>query len=349
MAQIDPKDISVVVQGPVIGKSTDPPNLRHTQRCLASVRTHLPGAEIVLSTWKNQDLAGLDYDVLVESDDPGAIAAGYIYNPKMMNNTNRLIASARAGLLAGNRKYALKFRSDNLFENAGFLKFNDQWPKRAEEWKIVKERVLTSTVFARDPNRQFPYPYHPSDFFFFGLKEDVLDMWDIPLANLQEIVDWFKERPRPEPDFPTEINQRYAPEQYIWCTFLRKHGDLDFEYQWDTGRGNIERSELTFANNLVLLTPKQLGIRWLKSKTRWQDWLTLYTHGDWERMYQRFCDPAYSPGPDREKLHRAVFFRLMLGNTFIRDPHLPNKIKVLCLRIFVRAPMKAVRVLTGRK
>lgn len=59
---IDTKDISVVVQGAVGG---------YTPVCLASVRKHLPESEIVLSTWKGSNVEGLDYDVLVLSDDPG--------------------------------------------------------------------------------------------------------------------------------------------------------------------------------------------------------------------------------------------------------------------------------------
>jgi hypothetical protein len=77
---ISDKDISVVVQGPIHKQD----NL--TKRVLESVRTHLPNAELILSTWKGSDVDGLDCDVLLLNDDPGAIN-GY--------NVNRQIVSTR--------------------------------------------------------------------------------------------------------------------------------------------------------------------------------------------------------------------------------------------------------------
>lgn len=50
-------DISVVVQGAI------DPHL--TPMCLQSIRKHLPGAEIILSTWQNSRVDGLNYDKLV--------------------------------------------------------------------------------------------------------------------------------------------------------------------------------------------------------------------------------------------------------------------------------------------
>jgi len=76
------EDISVIVQGPVVGA---PDHL--TRRCLASVRQHLPGAELVLSTWQGSDTGGLEYDLLVPNQDPGA--PPYVDLPHLRNNVNR--------------------------------------------------------------------------------------------------------------------------------------------------------------------------------------------------------------------------------------------------------------------
>ena len=61
---IDSKDISVVIQGAI-----DP---IETKKCISSIKQYLPGAEIILSTWENSNLEGLEYDHLVLSKDPGA-------------------------------------------------------------------------------------------------------------------------------------------------------------------------------------------------------------------------------------------------------------------------------------
>lgn len=78
LLDIKPKDISVVVQGAI--------NKEITPRCLQSIRTLLPNAEIILSTWEGSDVDGLDYDKLVLNKDPGAVKCDVIDNA--YNNQN---------------------------------------------------------------------------------------------------------------------------------------------------------------------------------------------------------------------------------------------------------------------
>jgi hypothetical protein len=66
---IDNRDITVVVQGPVQALPDRDQDEGITQLCLRSVRELLPGARIILSTWDQQDLDGLDYDELVINTD----------------------------------------------------------------------------------------------------------------------------------------------------------------------------------------------------------------------------------------------------------------------------------------
>jgi hypothetical protein len=101
---IDFKDISVVVQGPVIGKNANKKTERHTELCLESIRKYLPGAYIILSTWKGSDFSGLDYDSVVENDDPGGNIMG-----DFSKNCFRQIVSSLNGLKTVKTKYALKY------------------------------------------------------------------------------------------------------------------------------------------------------------------------------------------------------------------------------------------------
>src|SRR6266851_7799448 len=112
------RDLSVVVQGPVVGGRRDPEERQLTRRCLASIRSCLPDAQIILSTWRGSDLAGLPFDVLVENDDPGPIY--YPDLPDKSNNVNRQIITTRNGLIAADRRYALKLRSAMLVGGTGF-------------------------------------------------------------------------------------------------------------------------------------------------------------------------------------------------------------------------------------
>lgn len=58
------REISIVIQGKV--------DIEKTLKCIESVREYLPGAEIILSTWKGENVKGLDYDQVIFSDDLGA-------------------------------------------------------------------------------------------------------------------------------------------------------------------------------------------------------------------------------------------------------------------------------------
>ena len=60
------EEITAVVQGPV--------EEVYTRLVIESIRRYLPGARIVLSTWKDANIAGLDIDELVINEDPGAPA-----------------------------------------------------------------------------------------------------------------------------------------------------------------------------------------------------------------------------------------------------------------------------------
>lgn len=105
-------EISVIVQGG-IGKLTE--------ESLRSLVNALPGAEIILSTWKGMDTGGLHYDKLVLSQDPGAVYCDRVAGT--LNNVNRQLVSTQAGLRAATRPYILKTRTDILFENAEFLSY----------------------------------------------------------------------------------------------------------------------------------------------------------------------------------------------------------------------------------
>lgn len=282
-------DVSVVVQGPIVGGAT-------TERCLNSIRRHLPGAEIVLSTWQGADTSGLSCDLLVENEDPGALV-GHHRLP-LYYNVNRQIVSTLAGLKAATKPYAVKVRSDIEFTGAMFIGFFAKYPRRCKSYEILKERVINCSVFAQNPHRHQRTPFHPSDWFMFGLREDLIDIWDIPLAPEPETSRWFESRERPAVDIYPHLLHRYFPEQYLWISFLRKHQEIVFEHMWDCRPETIEASERSFANNLIFLEPGRIGIRSLKYKLSLDDWAGLYSHSEWERLYERYCSPGYRVSRD---------------------------------------------------
>lgn len=164
-------DISVVVQGPIVTKA-EGRNEEWTRFTCQSVRKYLPRAEIILSTWDGSNIEGIDYDLLIQSEDPGGVLSYYNgYNQAaVMNNINRQIVSTRAGIEVSTRKYIMKLRSDSVVLNANFLKWYEKYGEK-------EERI--ATLEPRNPYGIFKNQYSLCDFWFFGPREKVFSLWDL--------------------------------------------------------------------------------------------------------------------------------------------------------------------------
>lgn len=227
---ISGKNISVVVQGPIQRQDS------LTRRVLESVRTHLPDAELILSTWKGSDVSGLNYDILLLNDDPGAINGN--------NNVNRQIVSTRNGLEKASRKYAMKLRTDTLLTGTGFLDAFERYPERRDDFKVFEHKIVIPTLYTRNPLRVSFYSglsffFHPSDIFQFGLKTDLWSLWNIPLST---------------------TFSRCVPEQYIWITCL-KSTVKDLDYLGLSIKSRLKLHELSLSNNFLVETPETLCVQ----------------------------------------------------------------------------------------
>jgi hypothetical protein len=344
-AKISSSQISVVVQGAISGKPDDPYEKRLTYRCLKSLRKHLPEAEIILSTWKGSDVRDLDYDFLVENEDPGAwylgeqkqVLSQYLHksyqpsileNPnytRVLNNVNRQIVSTKVGIERATREFVLKFRSDLLLEGKSFLEYFHRYPMRSDQYKILQDRVLACVSW--NPHRFFPFAFHPGDWVFFGRREDVLNIWDIPLMpkpnSIENIEDyhWFFSYYEHLQNHPVEECleplDRYTPEQYIWTSFLRKYYSINFKYHSDVSIENLEMSERTIVNNLVLLEPEQLQIKFVKYRFPILVELRFYTHQEWRKIYQIYCE-------NKKKLLVNSTFLMRIIQSFFSSEYEPK-------------------------
>lgn len=286
-------DVSVVVQGPVVGGPEEPPELRYTVRCLRSVRQAMPDAEIILSTWRGSDLSDLDADRVVVSDDPGPTAPR---DPThVANNVNRQVVTTRAGLEQATRAVAIKLRSDMLMEHDGALRLFRGWPDRGEQFRILQERILVPTFYTFNPRRVYArFPYMVSDWYQVGLRDDLVEVWATP--------HW-------DPKFEWLLGRRIvASEQWIWMSFLNRHDADAFVGRRDV----VEHSELALVNNAVVLEAEDLGVRMLKFTPHLGHQTAVYTHGEWRRLYTRHCQGGSVAGPDGQALLRAVVDRVWI-------------------------------------
>ena len=62
----------------------------------------------------------------------------------------------------------------------------------------------------------------------------------------------------------------------------------------DLSESAIKESEISIANNLVLLEPSKLGIKFMKYGLSPSDYLTLYNHFEWLQLYKKYCFPKQS-------------------------------------------------------
>ncbi len=278
-----PSDVSFVLQGPIErgGRGS-------TAAACASIRASFPGAEIVVSTWEGSDTSGLDHDTLVISSDPGGFG-GHPFNA----NTNRQIVSSLAGVQGASRPLVVKVRSDIQFLSGALLTHWRRWEERSDELRLFEHRVLVPNVFTRRPTHLSPYPLHPSDWCYFGTREDLELLFDVPHMRARDSrttvsSDALRDLWYTAGEVPT-----YTPEQWIFTQALKKADSrTTLRHVFDLSPKSVRLTELAFANNLAILdTYRQYGI-WCP-KYAWPNRLfedfSLFQHDQWLELYEALC------------------------------------------------------------
>ncbi len=300
--KIQDEDITFVVQGPVQGSDIRSQIPGITQRCLESVRRYFPGATIVLSTWKNQKLDNLDYDVLLELDDPGQ---NTVFNNDVEQrlNNNRQLYSTHQGLKAVKTRYAVKLRSDNLLSGRQSVTLFEQYHntnRRAED-ALFESRVLTSSAFFISHHRGAPNYFCKSDLFDFGLTSDLLKIWSDKLLDDQYFypVPGYKSRPP-------------ATEQFLCLKWISELKSLDLKINTrvndDAGLGSDFWGRC-IAANLIVAKPEEIGLDTTERFYNRGNLVFEYDFADWKEL------AGIEPQPLNVK--KAVrFFRNTVENTY---------------------------------
>lgn len=316
-------DISVVVQGPICGQDV-------TQKCLNSIRAQLPNATIILSTWKGENVQDLSYDILVETEDPGNVT----FEGLAPNNVNRQIVSTLNGLKKITTPYALKIRSDMTLESTLFLEYFDRFPKRIEQFRVFEKRILNGPCGIKRPNKINKLLYtntytklfsaesykrisyiskllfHPADWIFFGLTEDLLKLWDIPLATSTYFY-YFDPKTTDAELRPNRTTVQYSAEQYIFTSCLKKYGPLDYRDASQYTEKNEIKSIQALFNNFIFLDEYLWGYRTLKHNPGWLSWqsgLISYDFYRWQKDYKTFCDPSYKVSYTRAQFLSTISY-----------------------------------------
>ena len=241
VGNIDTKDISVVVQGAI--------DKEYTADCLKSVRKHLPGSEIILSTWEGSDIEGLDYDILVLNKDPGANDLIRKYITSHINNINRQVTSSYNGFDKASKKYGLKLRSDMIIKGVNFIKYYAKFGNSNIRNSYFKQRILFNEQTTID------IPYILGDWWCFGLTDDLKKYYNIPLYNYKLNEEYFlvEENYNKRPKL-ADVVTRYIPEQWLVTqNILKFDKDINYEHFYDINDINLNKSINFIVNNTILV------------------------------------------------------------------------------------------------
>lgn len=286
---IKDKDISIVIQGPILGEEEVHFEKKITQRVCLNIRKNLPNAEIIISTWEGSNIDNLIYDKIIFNKDPGPILMtlnGKIRN----NNTNRMITSTINGLKQASRKYVIKMRSDLYFENLNFLKYFKKYSKR-ENKGILNSRILT--LSANNYRRSSDIIFTLNDWFMFGEKEDIIKVWDIPLQEEKKL---YKE----ENKLP-EFEKNLVGEDYVWSSFLKKDDFFKkilnkYKFKIPITEENVNFYEKSLAEYVIIYNGKDLGInsyKYFNKNYVRRDFAkaSCYTHMEWLKLQKKYINP----------------------------------------------------------
>jgi len=310
------QDISVVVQGPIS---------EYTGKTLQSVRKILPGAELILSTWKGSDIKNLDYDIAVLSDDPGGyefcLDCGQLYN------VNRLIVSTFEGIKRAKKPYILKLRSDMELHSSTFLNFFGSCPTKTE-YSFLNQKILIGNIYTRNPHfSEKKILFHIGDFFYFGQKEDLLTIFDIRLAT-QNIASYFKIY-EPFIEYNTKIFCKYFPEQFIWLSFVQKYLSVDLDHPFDSNKDLIELHDKILISNTILIDLYESGLECLKYPLQTIKDNDLYTYKDYFYLYHKISTHKFD-------LKSFIHFSIKKICFWMRIPY----VKIKYIERFIRHSFK---------
>jgi hypothetical protein len=272
--------ISFVVQG---GIKTEL-DIKSVAKCTESIRKFFPRSQIIISTWLENDVSGLDFDKCVISEDPGAT----IFDDKnqTFQNVNRQIVSSRNGIMQCETKYTIKIRNDLYFTNSNILKWMEriEYINNIEKYPIIGEQpIIVTNVTSVNPRKKIKLPFHPCDWIYAGNTKDLIQIFEIPQMP-QSWIRYFQDRPHPE-NWPEKTYlSRFPAESYIWSSYLKKKVELDFKHGSDMFGANTTISEQIFGSELIVVPLRLLGLKSSKHQIYEHKLRDMYSYSEYRSI-----------------------------------------------------------------
>lgn len=268
--------ITFVVQGPIHHKSDFMNEEFSVQLCINSLRKFYEDCEIILS-YSTGDIEGITgYDKLFHVTEDML---------EYHDNVNFQILTSRAVKYASN-DIVCKLRSDMIAKSNNLTKYIDhlydstKMPERLSEYKM-----FDSYVFISNWSADKLLFYHPSDFFFFGIKKDIENIFDIPQRLDKK---WIVGS---EQYIALRCLEKYGYKKYIDYNWLEKHGNRDTHIGKNIPPKYfyIDNWWKLFYNNYYVLDLGECsGLVSLKYTLRIGEYPDLINHNDWIHGYREY-------------------------------------------------------------
>lgn len=332
LEKISSEDVSVIIQGPTLDRLNG-----HSQLliCIESIRRVLPLSEIIVSTWEYESCASNVCDQVIRSVDPGALISPTLH----LSNYNRMVVSTLAGIESATRSYVLKFRADLVLENDEILVVRSHSDMAIDEnLRILKQKITTTNIFARNPASHAPLLYHPSDTVQFGLRSDMKDLWNRKLIHEGDLS--IERTFRNSAGFLSYTGFRLVPEQTLMIGWLRFHGvNVDVAFPGYMDKSNIKKSEISLVENFHIIDWRRSGIKFptrfvdnrrslssIYSESQFEELRTIYSSS--REILDRLRDVV---SESRWKRFASIqsFIDLMVTPIALYHPQTFNKLKNL--------------------
>jgi hypothetical protein len=134
---------------------------------------------VIISCWENDIERKIDGIVEVRSKDVEFPGVG---------NRNRQIKSSLVGIRAATTEFCVKLRSDQKISLDSMRLMHEFYQKHRERELVFadnpdkpRNRICVAGIFR-------PFPFHPRDHIFWGNREDLIEVFDIPydMVSLNE-------------------------------------------------------------------------------------------------------------------------------------------------------------------
>lgn len=277
LTPVDSADIAVVIQGP-LARNLGPE--RGIFTCIASIRRHLPRAEIIVSTWCHEDVSGLDVEQILVLEDPGC----FLDDSDNQINTNRMLRSTLPGIEAATRPYVMKLRADHHLTSAALAVIGEPEPAGTARTKLFATPITLTTLYIRNPER-VPMLFHISDLVQFGTRDAMLALWSQPLLERTEL---FNDRPSRNPfgNFSGFSSVRMVAEQSLMLGCMRTAGiDVRLDHPCQVRSTTLMLWDSVLSHNFRVLDFKHAGVEFPERLvTAALPWRTLYTAAQIEQL-----------------------------------------------------------------